>query len=102
MTNAKLTSVYLSAVRPTKPWTDERDYEYRTNCCGNTYRRKSLTSLTELHDPTIPNIDLFGGYDEHGKKIKGASLEIRLGECIITLAYGGIHGAIQTMLKSPR
>ena len=38
----------------------------------------------------------FGGYDEHGKKIKGSSLEIMVGECPCTIAYGGIHGAIPT------
>jgi hypothetical protein len=99
MTNAKLTSVYLSAVRPTKPWTDERDYEYPDKLLREYIPQEVFDFFDRLHDPTIPNIDLFGGYDEHGKKIKGASLEIRLGECIITLAYGGIHGAIPNYVE---
>ena len=99
MTNAKLTSVYLSAVRPTKPWTDERDYEYPDKLLREYIPQEVFDFFNRLHDPTIPNIDLFGGYDEHGKKIKGASLEIRLGECIITLAYGGIHGAIPNYVE---
>lgn len=99
MTNAKLTSVYLSAVRSTKPWTDERDYEYPDKLLREYIPQEVFDFFDRLHDPTIPNIDLFGGYDEHGKKIKGASLEIRLGECIITLAYGGIHGAIPNYVE---
>ena len=99
MTNAKLTSVYLSAVRPTKPWMDERDYEYPDKLLREYIPQEVFDFFDRLHDPTIPNIDLFGGYDEHGKKIKGASLEIRLGECIITLAYGGIHGAIPNYVE---
>lgn len=99
MTNAKLTSVYLNAVKPKKPWTDERDYEYPDKLLREYIPQEVFDFFDRLHDPTIPNIDLFGGYDEHGKKIKGASLEIRLGECIITLAYGGIHGAIPNYVE---
>lgn len=94
MTNAKLTSVYLNAVKPKKPWTDERDYEYPDKLLREYIPQEVFDFFDRLHDPAIPNIDLFGGYDEHGKKVKGASLEVRLGDCIITLAYGGIHGAI--------
>lgn len=99
MTNAKLTSVYLNAVTPTKPWTDERDYEYPDKLLREYIPQEVFDFFDRLHDPAIPNIDLFGGYDEHGKKIKGASLEIRLGDCIITLAYGGIHGAIPNYVE---
>lgn len=99
MTNAKLTSVYLNAVKPKKPWTDERDYEYPDKLLREYIPQEVFDFFDRLHDPTIPNIDLFGGYDEHGKKIKGASLEVRLGDCIITLAYGGIHGAIPNYVE---
>lgn len=99
MTNAKLTSVYLNAVKPKKPWTDERDYEYPDKLLREYIPQEVFDFFDRLHDPAIPNIDLFGGYDEHGKKIKGASLEIRLGDCIITLAYGGIHGAIPNYVE---
>lgn len=99
MTNAKLTSVYLNAVKPTKPWTDERDYEYPDKLLREYIPQEVFDFFDRLRDPAIPNIDLFGGYDEHGKKVKGASLEIRLGDCIITLAYGGIHGAISNYVE---
>lgn len=99
MTNAKLTSVYLNAVKPKKPWTDERDYEYPDKLLREYIPQEVFDFFDRLHDPAIPNIDLFGGYDEHGKKIKGASLEVRLGDCIITLAYGGIHGAIPNYVE---
>lgn len=96
MTNAKLTSVYLKAVKPSKPWTDERNYQYPDKLLREYIPQEVFDFFDRLHDPNVPDIDLFGGYDEHGKKIKGASLEIMLGECIVTLAYGGIHGAIPT------
>ena len=99
MTNAKLTSVYLNAVKPTKPWTDERDYEYPDKLLREYIPQEVFDFFDRLRDPAIPNIDLFGGYDENGKKIKGASLELRLGDCIITLAYGGIHGAIPNYVE---
>ena len=99
MTNAKLTSVYLNAVKPKTPWTDERDYEYPDKLLREYIPQEVFDFFDRLHDPAIPNIDLFGGYDEHGKKVKGASLEVRLGDCIITLAYGGIHGAIPNYVE---
>lgn len=99
MTNAKLTSVYLNAVKPKKPWTDERDYEYPDKLLREYIPQEVFDFFDRLHDPAIPNIDLFGGYDEHGKKVKGASLDVRLGDCIITLAYGGIHGAIPNYVE---
>lgn len=99
MTNAKLTSVYLQAVKPEKPWTDERDYEYPDKLLREYIPQEVFDFFDRLRDPNIPNIDLFGGYDENGKKIKGASLEIRIGDCIVTLAYGGIHGAIPTYVE---
>ena len=99
MTNAKLTSVYLQAVKPEKPWTDERAYEYPDKLLREYIPQEVFDFFDRLRDPNIPNIDLFGGYDENGKKIKGASLEIRIGDCIVTLAYGGIHGAIPTYVE---
>lgn len=96
MTNARLTSVYLNAVKPEKPWTDERDYEYPDKLLREYIPQEVFDFFDRLHDPNVPNIELFGGYDENGKKIKGASLKIMLGDCIVTLAYGGIHGAIPT------
>lgn len=96
MTNAKLTSVYLQAQKPDKPWTDERNYQYPDKLLREYIPQEVFDFFDRLHDPSIPDIEIFGGYDEDGKKVKGASLEIRIGECIVTLALGGIHGAIPT------
>ena len=96
MTNAKLTSVYLKAEKPRTPWADERNYQYPDKLLREYIPQEVFDFFDRLHDPTVKDIDLFGGYDEHGKKIKGASLEIMVGECPCTIAYGGIHGAIPT------
>jgi hypothetical protein len=96
MTNAKLTSVYLQAVKPSKPWTDERDYQYPDKLRREFIPQEVIDFFDRLRDPAVPDVELFGGYDEHGKKIKGASLDIMVGECPCTIAYGGIHGAIPT------
>lgn len=96
MTNAKLTSVYLQAQKPDKPWTDERNYQYPDKLRREFIPKEVFDFFDRLHDPNVPDVDLFGGYDEDGKKVKGASLELRIGDCIVNLAYGGIHGAIPT------
>lgn len=96
MTNAKLTSVYLQAQKPRTPWTDERNYQYPDKLLREYIPQEVFDFFDRLHDPTVSDIDLFGGYDEHGKKVKGASLEIMVGVCPCTIAYGGIHGAIPT------
>ena len=96
MTNAKLTSVYLQAQKPDKPWTDERNYQYPDKLRREFIPKEVFEFFDRLHDPNVPDVDLFGGYDEDGRKVKGASLELRIGDCIVNLAYGGIHGAIPT------
>jgi len=99
MTNAKLTSVYLNAVKPKKPWTDEREYEYPDKLLREYIPQEVFDFFDKLHDPTVTNLELFGGYDEHGKKVKSASLTFPLGECIITVGMGGIHGAIPNYVE---
>ena len=99
MTNAKLTSVYLQAVKPEKPWTDERAYEDPDKLLREYIPQEVFDFFDRLRDPNIPDIDIFGGYDDDGKKVKGSSLEIRIGDCIVTLALGGIHGAIPTYVE---
>lgn len=99
MTNAKLTSVYLQAEKPEKPWTDERNYQYPDKLLRQYIPQEIFDFFDRLHDPNVPDIDLFGGYDQHGKKIKGASIEFRIGDCVCTIAYGGIHGAIPNYVE---
>lgn len=99
MTNAKLTSVYLQAQKPEKPWTDERDYQYPDKLLRQYIPQEVFDFFDKLHDPDIPNYLLFGGYDEQGVKHKGAALDFSIGECKCTIAYGGIHGAIPTYVE---
>lgn len=96
MTNAKLTSVYLQAKQPKEPWTDERNYTYPDKLLKQYIPQEVFDFFDKLHDPNVTNAELFGGYDEKGTKRKGASLDIMVGECPCTIAYGGIHGAIPT------
>ncbi len=99
MTNAKLTSVYLSAVRPTKPWTDERDYEYPDKLLREYIPQEVFDFFDNSMTPQSQTLTCSAATMNTARKIKGASLEIRLGECIITLAYGGIHGAIPNYVE---
>lgn len=99
MTNAKLTSVYLQAQKPEKPWTDERDYQYPDKLLRQYIPQEVFDFFDKLHDPNIPNYLLFGGYDEQGVKHKGAALDFSIDECKCTIAYGGIHGAIPTYVE---
>lgn len=99
MTNAKLTSVYLQAEKPEKPWTDERNYQYPDKLLRQYIPQEIFDFFDRLHDPNVPDIDLFGGYDQYGRKIKGASIEFRIGDCVCTIAYGGIHGAIPNYVE---
>lgn len=96
MTNAKLTSVYLQARKPDKPWTDERNYQYPDKLLRQYIPQEVFDFFDRLHDPSVPNYLLFGGYDDHGTKHKGAALDFKIGDCECTIAYGGIHGAIPT------
>jgi hypothetical protein len=96
MTNAKLTSAYLHAVKPLQPYTDERDYKYPENLLKEYIPDEVFEFFDKLHNPEVKDYELFGGYDEHSKKYEGAKLELMVGECETTIAYGGIHGAIPT------
>ena len=49
-----------------------------------------------LHDPSISNIQLFGGKSPSGSKIKGKELIFYIGDCKCKIGFGGIHGAIPT------
>lgn len=69
MTNAKLTSVYLQAEKPEKPWTDERNYRYPDKLLRQYIPQEIFDFFDRLHDPNVPDIDLFGGYDQYGRKI---------------------------------
>lgn len=88
MTNAKLTSVYLKAQKPEKPWNDERNYQYPEKLLRQYIPQVVFDFFDRMKDDRIPNDKLFS-----------SKLEIMVGVCPCTIAYGGIHGAIPTYVE---
>lgn len=88
MTNAKLTSVYLKAQKPEKPWNDERNYQYPEKLLRQYIPQGVFDFFGRMKDDRIPNDELFS-----------SKLEIMVGVCPCTIAYGGIHGAIPTYVE---
>lgn len=88
MTNAKMTSVYLQAHKPENDWTDEREYEYPKQLLRQYIPQEVFDFFNRMYDKSIPNDVLFS-----------SKLEIMVGECPCTIAYGGIHGAIPTYME---
>ena len=82
MTNAKLTAAYLDARREIE-FNDEREYKYPDNLLRNYIPDEVFYFFDRLYDPDIPDDDLFK-----------SKLNITVGECPVTLGFGGIHGAI--------
>ncbi len=81
MTNAKLTAALLKA--SAQPHDDERKYVYPDNLKREYIPQEVFDFFDRMYDPEITDKDLFGG-----------KLEISIGECPVTLGFGGIHGAI--------
>ena len=82
MTNAKLTAAYLNARRDIE-FNDEREYKYPDNLRREYIPQEVFDFFNQLYDGSIPNEDLFK-----------SKLNITVGECPVTLGFGGIHGAI--------
>lgn len=85
MTNAKITATYLQAVKPEKPWTDERDYHYPDKLLKEYIPKEVFDFFDRLHDPNVPDDEMFE-----------KNLEIMVGDCPATIGFGGIHAAIPT------
>ena len=81
MTNAKLTAAILNASR--KEHNDEREYKYPENLKREYIPDEVFTFFDRLSDKSISDDDIFS-----------EKLELAIGECPITIGYGGIHGAI--------
>lgn len=81
MTNAKLTAAILKAEK--KPHDDEREYEYPNNLKREYIPEEVFEFFDRMKDKTIPDEKLFSG-----------KLNLMIGECPVTIGYGGIHGAI--------
>lgn len=80
MTNAKLTAEILKASR--KEHNDEREYKYPENLKREYIPDEVFAFFDRLSDKSISD-DIFS-----------EKLELAIGECPITIGYGGIHGAI--------
>ena len=85
MTNAKLTAAVLKAIP--KKHDDERDYVYPNNLRREFIPQEVFDFFDRMKDKSIPDDELFKG-----------KLEITIGECPVTLGFGGIHGAIPNFI----
>lgn len=81
MTNAKLTAAMLTATK--KPHDDERKYVYPDNLRKEYIPSEVFAFFDRMYDLSIPDSELFKG-----------KFNLNIGECPVTLGYGGIHGAI--------
>ncbi len=81
MTNAKLTAAMLQA--QLKPHDDEREYVYPSNLKREYIPTEVFEFFDRLNDKSIPDEEVFKG-----------KRNLMIGECPVTLGYGGIHGAI--------
>ncbi len=84
MTNAKLTAAMLKAEK--KPHNDERCYEYPSNLKREYIPQIVFDFFNRMYDPKVPDWKLFGK--------KADKLQFHIGECAVTIGFGGIHGAI--------
>ena len=91
LTNAKLCARILGA-KP-KKFDDERNYIVPDNIDTNLIPKEILDFFLQIQDKSIPDAKLFGA----GKGSKGMTLDLILktsyGECPVTYAWGGVHGA---------
>ena len=85
MTNAKLTAALLKA-RPTEH-DDERAYQYPENLRREYIPQEVFDFFDRMKDDNLSDKDVFTG-----------KLNITIGECPVTLGYGGIHGAIPNFM----
>lgn len=85
MTNAKLTAALLQATK--KPHDDERKYEYPPNLKRELIPPEVFEFFDRMKDPELSDKEVFS-----------SKLEIKIGDCPVTLGYGGIHGAIPNYL----
>ena len=85
MTNAKLTAALLKARQI--PHDDERCYQYPENLCREHIPQEVFDFFDRMKDDSLSDKDVFTG-----------KLNISIGECPVTIGYGGIHGAIPNFM----
>ena len=86
MTNAKLTAAYLDArnnLSIEEMGMDERDYKYPESLRREYIPQEVFDFFNRLYDKSISSEELFK-----------SKLNITVGDCPVTLGFGGIHGAI--------
>lgn len=81
MTNAKLTAALLGARK--REYTDEREYVIPANLKREFIPPEVFEFFERMRDNSLTDDDVFK-----------SKLSITIGECPVTIAYGGIHGAI--------
>lgn len=85
MTNAKLTAAMLNAT-PTEHY-DERAYQYPDTLLREYIPQEVFDFFDKMKDDSLSDKDVFTG-----------KLNITIGECPVTIGYGGIHGAIPNFM----
>ncbi len=81
MTNARLTATYLGATRVERY--DGRQYEYPSNLRKEIIPREIRAFFEQIWDMSIPDSELFT-----------RKLDIVIGGCPCTYAWGGVHGSL--------
>ena len=81
MTNAKLTAALLQGSK--KPHDDERQYQYPDNLKRELIPPEVFEFFDRMKDPNLSDKEVFS-----------SKIEISIGDCPVTIGYGGIHGAI--------
>lgn len=81
MTNGKLTAAMLKATA--QKHDDERQYVYPDNLRREYIPQEVFEFFDRMYDPNISDAEYFK-----------SKLEISVGECPVTIGFGGIHGAI--------
>ena len=90
MTNAKLTAAYLDAhnvLTIEEMGMDEREYQYPNNLRREYIPQEVFAFFDRLYDKSVSDEELFK-----------SKLNIIVGECPVTLGFGGIHGAIPNFI----
>ena len=85
MTNAKLTAALLKASK--QPHDDEREYQFPDNLLREYIPQEVFTFFDRMKDETLTDKEVFTD-----------KLEISIGECPVTIGFGGIHGAIPNFM----
>ena len=85
MTNAKLTAALLKARLAEHD--DERAYQYPENLRREYIPQEVFDFFDRMKDDSLSDKEVFTG-----------KLNISIGECPVTLGFGGIHGAIPNLM----